>query len=396
MHKVAADSVDSLPLKGGGSGWGSASCGNALPYRSTPLPNPPPQGGREQTECVAASVVRCIVLATLFIGCAWAQPAWAQTAALEKPAITLAVGGKTLVAFLPLTIAERLRLFEQEGLRVEINDFQGGSRALQSLVGGSADVVCGSYEHTILTRAKGVGIKAIALQNDSLGTVIGLSKEKAKSYRSPKDLAGLKLGVTSPGSASFLGIALLLAKEGVTVDKVSIIGVGTGASAVAAMKSGQIDGMSNFDPAILMLERDGALVPIVDSRTRKGLDELYGGPIAGSSFYVSDDFIKKNPRTAQAFANAIVKALRWLDKASVEEIVAAVPAEYYSGGDRATYAKMVELNRGAFSKDGRIDLKAAENTYRALAAHEAVLKDAKVDLKETFDNTFVEKAAAAR
>jgi len=80
--------------------------------------------------------------------------------------------------------------------------------------------------------------------------------------------------------------------------------------------------------------------------------------------------------------------LRWLDKASVEEIVAAVPAEYYSGGDRATYAKMVELNRGAFSKDGRIDLKAAENTYRALAAHEEVLKDAKVDLKETFDNTF--------
>jgi NitT/TauT family transport system substrate-binding protein len=162
------------------------------------------------------------------------------------------------------------------------------------------------------------------------------------------------------------------------------------------MKSGQIDGMSNFDPAILMLERDGTLVPIVDSRTRKGLDELYGGPIAGSSFYVSDDFIKKNPRTAQAFANAIVKALRWLDKASVEEIVAAVPAEYYSGGDRATYAKMVELNRGAFSKDGRIDLKAAENTYRALAAHEEVLKNAKVDLKETFDNTFVEKAAAAR
>jgi sulfonate transport system substrate-binding protein len=419
MHNCAADSVDSPPPCGEGFGVGVAQRGNAEPHRITPLPNPPPQQaaglpasgqfkgdptpagrgwvrGREQTECVVALVVHCVAIATLLIACAWAQPARAQTAALEKPAITLAVGGKTLVAFLPLTIAERLRLFEQEGLRVEINDFQGGSRALQSLVGGSADAVCGSYEHTILMRAKGVGIKAIALQNDSLGTVIGLSKEKAKSYRSPKDLAGLKLGVTSPGSASFLGIALLLAKEGVTVDKVSIIGVGTGASAVAAMKSGQIDGMSNFDPAILMLERDGVLVPIVDSRTRKGLDELYGGPIAGSSFYVGDDFIKKNPRTAQAFANAIVKALRWLDKASVEEIVAAVPSEYYSGGDRATYAKMVELNRGAFSKDGRIDLKAAENTYRALAAHEAVLKDAKVDLKETFDNTFVEKAAAAR
>ncbi len=319
-------------------------------------------------------------------------PADAQT--LEKPNVTLAVGGKTLVAYLPLTIAERLGLFEKEGLRVEIHDFAGGSRALQSLVGGSADFVCGAYEHTILMRAKSVGIKALALQNNSLGTVIGLSKDKAKSYRSPKDLAGFKLGVTSPGSASSIAIALILAKENLTVDKVSIVGVGTGASAVAAMKSGQIDGLSNFDPAILILERDGLLVPIVDTRTRKGLDELYGGPMAGSSFYTNDDFIKKNPRTTQAFVNAVVKALHWIDKASVEDIVAAVPAEYHVGGDRTIYAKMIELNRGAFSKDGRVELAWAENTYRALSAHEEVLKNVKVDLGGTFDNTFADRANA--
>jgi NitT/TauT family transport system substrate-binding protein len=337
---------------------------------------------------------RTIIVASS-LACALTQPAHAQPAPLEKPAITLAVGGKTLVAFLPLTIAERLRLFEQEGLRLDIQNVQGGARALQSLVGGSADVVCGSYEHTILTRAKGVGIKTIAVQNDSLGTVIALAKGRAASYRSPKDLVGLKLGVTSPGSASYLGIALLLAKDGIAVDKVSIIGTGTGASAVAAMKSGQIDGMSNFDPAILVLERDGVIVPIVDSRTRKGLDELYGGPIVGSSFYATDEFVKNNPRTTQAFVNAVVKALHWIDKASVEDIVAVVPPEFYAGGDRATYARMVELNRGAFSKDGRADLKAAETTYRALAAHEGVLKNAKVDLRDTFDNAFVDKANAA-
>ena len=271
-------------------------------------------------------------------GSSRAPPA-AQAQNPEKPNLTLAVGGKTLIAYLPLTIAERLGLFEKEGLNVEIADFAGGARALQSLVGGSADVVCGAYEHTIHMRAKGVGIKAVALQNYSLGTVIALSKEKAKSYRSPKDLAGLKIGVTSPGSASSLGMALLLAKDNLTLDNVSIIGVGTGATAVTAMKNRQIDGISNFDPAILILERDGAIVPIVDSRTLKGLDELYGGPMAGSSFYLREDFIAKNPRTVQAFTNAIVKAIRWLDKASVEDIVAAVPAEYYAGGGRDIYAE---------------------------------------------------------
>ena len=115
------------------------------------------------------------------------QPAKAQ---LEKRNLTLAVGGKTLVAYLPLTIAERLGLFEKEGLKVTINDFAGGSRALQSLVGGSADVVCGAYEHTIRMKPKGINIKTIALQNNSLGTVIGLTPEKAKSYTGPKGLAG--------------------------------------------------------------------------------------------------------------------------------------------------------------------------------------------------------------
>src|ERR1700754_1718710 len=147
--------------------------------------------------------------------------------------------------------------------------------------------------NTILTRAKGVCIKAVALQNNSFGAVIALPTGKAKAYRGPKDLAGLKIGGTAPGSASSLAVSLLLAKDGLTLDKVSIIGIGGGASAVAAMKSGQIDAISNFNPSILILESEGIITPVVDTRTERGLDYLYGGPFAGSSFYLRDDFIAK-------------------------------------------------------------------------------------------------------
>ena len=80
---------------------------------------------------------RSVIAAVALSACALALPESARSAALERPSITLAVGGKTLVAFLPLTIAERLGLFEQEGLRVDIQNVQGGSRALQSLVGAA-------------------------------------------------------------------------------------------------------------------------------------------------------------------------------------------------------------------------------------------------------------------
>src|SRR5664279_1751269 len=78
-----------------------------------------------------------------------------RAADLEKTNISLSVGGKTLVAYLPLTIAERRGYFIKEGLQVEISDFQGGAKALEALVGGSTDIVCGAYEHTLYMAAKG-------------------------------------------------------------------------------------------------------------------------------------------------------------------------------------------------------------------------------------------------
>src|SRR5262249_54350531 len=88
----------------------------------------------------------------------------ASAADLEKPNLRLSVGGKVLVAYLPLTVAEQRGYFKKEGLDVEINDFQGGNKAVEALVGGSTDIGCGAYEHTIYMAAKGFPLKAVALQ----------------------------------------------------------------------------------------------------------------------------------------------------------------------------------------------------------------------------------------
>jgi NitT/TauT family transport system substrate-binding protein len=318
-----------------------------------------------------------------------------HAAHLEKPSIRLAVGGKALVAYLPLTIAERRGYFSREGLDVEINDFQGGAKALEALIGGSADVVCGAYEHTLYMAAKGIAIEAVALQANSFGLVAGIAKDKAAAYHALPDLKGMKIGVTGPGSASAMGLRMLLAKASLTADDVSIIGVGGGAAAVAAVKAGRVDAIANFDPVISLLQRDGAIKTILDTRKREDLDFLYGGPFAASAFYVDARFAQRNPETVQAFVNAVVAALAWLDKASTDDIVATVPPEYYAG-DRALYRAMIESNRERVSPDGRISREAAEITYRNLAMFDDTLKRAKIDLAKTYDNAFVERALALR
>ena len=58
----------------------------------------------------------------------------------EMPKLRLAVGGKSAIFYLPLSVTERLGYFKQAGLELEIVDVQSGARALQSLVGGSAEI----------------------------------------------------------------------------------------------------------------------------------------------------------------------------------------------------------------------------------------------------------------
>src|SRR5262249_3971246 len=152
-------------------------------------------------------------------------------------------------------------------LDVTINDFRGGSQSLQALVGGSVDVVTGAYEHTIRMQAKGQDVTAVIELGRFPGIAVGLRKERAQTYKSAADLKGAKIGVTAPGSSTNFFVMYLMSKSGVGPSEASYIGVGAAASAVAAIKKGEIDALSNVDPMITRLEQDGDIKLIADSRT---------------------------------------------------------------------------------------------------------------------------------
>ena len=69
--------------------------------------------------------------------------------------VRIAVGGQNQMVYLPTTLAQELGFYRDEGIDAELQDFAGGAKALQALVGGSADVVSGFYDHTIQMAAEG-------------------------------------------------------------------------------------------------------------------------------------------------------------------------------------------------------------------------------------------------
>ena len=320
-----------------------------------------------------------------------AAPAlWAQTR-LEKTKIAIAVGGKAAFYYLPLTIAEQLGFFKAEGLEVEISDFAGGSRALQAVVGGSADVVSGAYEHTINLQSKGQKFQAFVLQGRAPAISMGISPKTMPNYKSVTDLRGKKIGISAPGSSTNMVAKLILSRSGLKAEDVSFVGVGTAAGALTAFRSGQLDAMCNVDPVMTMLEQKGEIRIIADTRTMKGTVDVFGGVMPAGCLYAPLEFVQKNPNTVQALTNAMVRSLKWLQTAGPSDIIKTVP-EAYLLGDRALYLASFNKVREAISTDGILSAEEPRTAARTLASFDPAVKLDKINLGKTYTNEFAKKA----
>jgi NitT/TauT family transport system substrate-binding protein len=320
-----------------------------------------------------------------------AAPALVRAQSMAKA--TIAVGGKNLLYYLPLTIAEQKGYFKDEGVDVSIVDFAGGSRALAAVVGGSADVVSGAFEHTVNMQFKGQPMRAFVLQGRAPQIVLGINPKTMPNFKSVADLKGKKIGVTAPGSSTNVMANFVLAKAGLKPSDVSFVGVGASNGAVAAMRAGNIDAMSNLDPVITLLSRSGDLKIIADTRNVAEADRIFGGPMPAGCLYCPQPYIDKNPAIVQALTNAMVRADQWIQQAGPSDIINAVP-EAFLLGDRAVYIDAFLAAKGALSPDGMFPEAGANTAFRALASVDDKIAAAKLDLKAVYTNDFVKKALA--
>jgi NitT/TauT family transport system substrate-binding protein len=332
----------------------------------------------------------------LVAGIAALSMALVSGAQAQKPELTkvrLAVGGKTSLYYLPLTITERLGYFKEAGLDVEISDFAGGAKSLQALIGGSADVVTGSFDHTIQMQSKNQSITALVQMGRFPGFALALRKEKAASYTGPKDLKGMKIGVTAPGSSTHFMVLYMMAQAGLKPDDASFIGTGSGGTVVAAVQHGEVDGISNADPMITKLDKEGIIKIVADTRTLEGTVKVYGGPYPAAVLYASASFIEKNPNTAQALVTALVRGLKWVKSHDAAEIAKMMPEEY-ALGDKALFVEAIKANHDAYSPDGRFMKDGPETALKVLKAFDPAVAGTTIDLSKTYTDRFVDKANA--
>ncbi len=312
---------------------------------------------------------------------------------VEKRDITIAVSGPPAqLYFLPVVLAKQLGYFDGAGVNVELQHFNAGSKALESMIGGSADIVAGAYENTIRMQARGIRLESIVLFGRYPENVLGIAKWAAPAYRGPADLKGKTIGITGPGAATQTFLNLILANAGLQPSDVVPVTVGAGAVAVAAMRrSNELFAISNLDLAISELALAGDIVIAFDSRTEDGTRTVYGGDYASGSLYTTAVFVQKNPRSARAVANAMVRTLKWLKGATPEEITARLPPDFYQANP-AVYGEALKNNLPSFSPDGLMPPGAPANVLRAMTKFDPDIAKANPNVRATWTNEFVERA----
>lgn len=305
--------------------------------------------------------------------------------------LTIAVGGKNLYYYMPCALADYLGFFKDEGLDVKVVDFQGGSKSLQAVVGGSADVCSGAFEHTLAMQAKHQSMQAFVLQGRAPQCVFAVVRKRMPDFKNAAELKGKRIGVTAPGSSSHVIANYVLAKSGLSSKDVSVIGIGSGAGAVAAVRAGQVDAFVGLDPVIAELTADHAIQIIADTRVIQESDELFGGPMVAGCLYAPKRFINENPETVTRMTKAVIRAEKWIAEATPEEVMKVVPKAAFLGHPEI-YREGFLKNRPALSTDGRFPEGCAQVAAAAIQTVNPALKGFAFSFDSTFTNAFVDAA----
>ncbi|MFC4397508.1 MULTISPECIES: ABC transporter substrate-binding protein [Micrococcaceae] len=305
--------------------------------------------------------------------------------------VVIGVGGQTLLTYLPTTLAQQLGYYKDEGVDVELQDLQGGSKALTAMVGGSTNVTSGYYEHTIQMQAKNQQIKAFVDMGQSSGLALLVAPKNEGQIKTIADLKGKNVGVTAPGSSTDMFVKFLLAKNNMQQSDAAVSAIGAGSSAVAAVEQGQVDAAVMLEPDVSVLTKRIGHNPVVleDVRTSEGLKEVFSTDSWPSAcLYAKTDWLNQNKDTAAKLAKAIKRTLEYINGHSGAEIAAKMP-ESFAGGDKELYAKVIDDLKKTLSKDGTFTEDGVQAVLKTQQVANPDVGNKEIKLSDTYTNDLV-------
>jgi NitT/TauT family transport system substrate-binding protein len=302
----------------------------------------------------------------------------------------MVVGGQSEMVYLPTTLAQQLGHFHEHGIEVGIDDVGAGSKSLQAVLGGSAHVATGFYDHAIHMAAEGKAIRSFLTLTRYPGAVLLTSPAGSATITTVKDLKGRSVGVTAPGSSSHFFLNYLLVRNGVAPSDVAVVGMGGGRSRAMAVQHSRVDAAVVFEPTVSFLERSTPGVRLlIDTRSREGVRSTFGvDEYPSAALYANASWLEANRELGRSLARALRATLLWIQGHSAVEIARYMP-EAFRAEDPEGYVTAIERSKRLYSPDGMMDADAAMAVRTVLGVSIESVRTRKFDLRQTYTNEFL-------
>jgi NitT/TauT family transport system substrate-binding protein len=267
-----------------------------------------------------------LALGAVAVGGAQDRPLTRVTFALTTKDISV---GHAAHTSLPVALG----YWRDEGLDVTVASVEGSTAGAQQLAAGNIQIVSVGPEVVLISREKGVKIKAFYVQaRESIFTLVVPADSPIQTIA---ELKGKTVGVPSLASGSVPYTKALAASEGLDPEKdLTFLAVGIGAPGALALQQKRVDALGLWDTLQAELENRGLQFRRLTAPIAKTM--------IGQSLAARDDFVVEQARLATAFARGVAKATLFgltNPEAAVRIHWKLYPQSKLQGGDEAKALK---------------------------------------------------------
>ena len=311
-------------------------------------------------------MMTAIAVCLFFLGCAEVLNAQA----LERVRIAYSPGG---LISLPLVIAKEKRIFQTEGLDVELIIMRP-ELGVKALVPG--DLQYNYFAGTTINAAVlGLPVKVVMVTNDRPLYSLMVRPQ----IQSLKDLKGKRLGVASLTAGESLLSRRLLKDAGIDADReMTMIVIGNTPERINALSAGVVDATTVSVPVDFQAEQLGLKRLVFVGEV---LEAISGG------IGVSSRMIKEQPGQIKRMIRSLMKGMAY-GKAHREEMISLLMAKWKLDRERA--GNTWELTARTWAERGTASDSAV--LFSVQAAQDLLKEKKEIPLAQVVDFSFARQA----
>lgn len=276
----------------------------------------------------------------------------AAPAEVEPEQTDVSIGFLPAFYALPIFAARELGYFEEEGLNVELVNFNGGALIAQALAGGSIDFGANNVGELLPAAAGGNPLPCTVAATNGMEHTILADNDAGIEPGDWEGVSGKRVGVTSRGSGSEQLWRLLAAEQGFDAEgDTAIIAVGGVDTALAALQNDQVDLLVGYNPLTSIAVGSGEASEFLSVINGEGPDVV--SEMLYTCVSTTPGMIEENPGTTQAVIRAVVRAHQTLqddEDARVATATAMLPTLDAAVVEDVT-GRMVDLWRPEISEE---------------------------------------------